>query len=142
MTNSITFYVYKSARKNAKWDSFDILHYTPSNTQRDIEKIASATAKLLCVLKDFGTTKIRMGATIHQQTCSEYQNADGSMYSENKWQSIATGTYDLYSIEQAINFMYQCYAVANPQTNLSMRTLHEHPSIRYYINRYYHPKEK
>lgn len=138
MNSTISFTVWKSIRKNAKVEMIDILHFEETTQERDIEKIVDATAKLINRMEKLGTKKIILSAWVNQNRQLDKTNCNDIKYNFSDVIGIKTAKNEFFSIEQAINFIWNCYMIAVPESTLSLPMLHESPSIRYYINQYYH----
>jgi hypothetical protein len=74
---------------------------------------------------------------------SSYINANKENY--NTWEDIRLSwqRVKFSSIEQCINFLYSIYCLIYPYNEINLKnTIYNNPSVKYYINKYYHANRK
>lgn len=137
----ITLFIKKSDRKNSKIEMINIVK-EHTNAESVLESIISNTDKIISLQKKLGTKKLILNGHISRtfKDCS-YLNANEKPFTYNECLAISLKTEHFSSIEQVINFLYVTIGFSDSVYGLSLKTVHESPSIKYLINKFYHSEK-
>lgn len=138
MEGTLTFFVYKSKRKNAKNEMIKKYIYDNVEKDRAAEKIVEIMQEIISALEKIGTSQF----VLHPIACftapnTYYIDANKNNYTDPTPVTIRGEKRRWYSIEQVINLIYQYYMIINPLCKLHKKELFENPSIKYTIKKYY-----
>ncbi len=134
MFNTIHITIYKSGRKNSVARTVDINNHYELSDERAIDKIDEATEQIINAQKKMNTKKLIISASISKQV---FETSPHSNYDRN-FIALNLQKNEYFSIEQVINNIYYALMFCNPNLTLDIRKLHENPSVRYTINKFYH----
>ena len=134
MFNVIHITIYKSSRKNSVVEMVDINNHYELTNERAVDKIVEATQQIINAQKKMNTKKLIISASISKQV---FETSPHSNYDRN-FIVLDLQKREYFSIEQVINNIYYALMFCNPNLTLDIRNLHENPSIRYTINKFYH----
>ena len=134
MFNVIHITIYKSSRKNSVVEMVDINNHYELTNERAVDKIVEATQQIINAQKKMNTKKLIISASISKQV---FETSPHSNYDRN-FIALNLQKREYFSIEQVINNIYYALMFCNPNLTLDIRNLHENPSVRYTINKFYH----
>lgn len=142
--NDCSIFAFKSDRKNAKIISDITLRHLITHNENgcvDEDKIESyfvgIIAQLVYDIKYHGETiNVTTLTTINHMT--SYWNYNNELYNHNHEIHINECRKHFSSLEQLINHIYDILLLVYPYTRLDIKTIYNNPSIKYYINLYYH----
>lgn len=143
--NSCQIYAYKSSRKNAKIISDIKMHHLLTKNEngtcdedRIITYFVGIISQLVTDIRYSANRYIELTTYTSINHFTSYVNADNELYSHNHTIKIDNKRIRFYSIEDTINYLYDILLLIYPYTRIDIKDIHNHPSIRYYINLYYH----
>ena len=141
--NECIIFAYKSNRKNSKIVSDITMRHLITHNENgclDENKIESyfvgIIGQLVYDIKYHANTiNITTFCTIEHDV--RYCNYNSELQSKSHSVRIYDKRVRLSSIEELINYLYDRLLLVYPYTKLSLDTIYNNSSIRYYINLYY-----
>jgi len=141
--NAASIFCYKSSRKNSKCSDIISVNHLINHVEdrkisddRIIQQIADTVAKIVYYSMQY---KKHLEVTAYVDTFKNYtcENANNDLYHGIEDQRYCFQRVTFSSIEQCINFIFSVYALIYPYNEIKISRLHDDPSIRYYINKFY-----
>lgn len=138
MTGNISFFVYKSMRKNSKCDYKSFYIRDNADAEKAVYTIVGMADSVIHAMYNLDSNTPIMSATISFSAPNTgYVNVDKNFNNEPKNIMVFENKIEYHSIEQVINTLYNWYMVINPYCSLSLKTLYDSPSIKYIIDNFY-----
>ncbi len=138
---SITLFYMKSNRKNAKMTMTNIVKEF-NNSDSILNSINSELEKMLAIRKEFKNKNSIIVKSYISKTCLvSKETVVAKNYTHEQAITLATQKVEFFSIEQFINWLYTVIAFSNDLYGLSLEKVYKDPSIKYFINKFYHEEE-
>lgn len=138
MIGTISFFVYKSMRKNSKCDYKSFYIQNNTDAEKAVYTIVGMADSVIHAMYNLDSNALIISGTISFTAPNTgYVNADKNFYNEPKNIMVFGNKIEYHSIEQIINTLYNWYMLINPYCSLSLKTLYNNPSIKYIINNFY-----
>ena len=142
--NAANILLYKSSRKNAKrTDLININHLINHekdrrvNDERILQQLAGTVETIVYESLAFNKY-LEFKCFMHTFKAVSYLNANNEIYHTVEDINVDRARNKYNSIEQVINEVFNIYALIYPYNEISRKTVFDNPSIKYFINMYYH----
>lgn len=138
--NICMLFLAKSTRKNAQFESINIIHLITKNDLVSDENITnyfiSTLEKCLYIIKKYNKNIVCSSyTTIYKKT--QYKNANQDIYITSEKIQIPQDQKVFYSFESFINHLYYIFSLVYPYNTLNLQELYKNNSIKYFINDFY-----
>ena len=144
--NACGLYLYKSNRKNAKTKNVMINHLIKTgknntnnykiNDDRILSQFIGTISKI--VLYSIQNNKhLELSCILDYGKKASYIDANNELTYKLDIRTLHFGRKKFLNIEQCINFIYDVYNLIYPYNTLSLTTIYNNPSIKYFIKEYY-----
>ena len=142
--NICTIYAYKGTRKNSKIISdITMRHLITKNENGACDEniilnyFTGIIAQLVYDIKYHAHGHIELTTYASVNHMTTYTNANNELYLHNHTIHIDNRRIRFYSIESAINYLYDILLLIYPYTRIDIKDIYNNASINYYINLYY-----
>lgn len=143
--NAMSIFVYKSSRKNAQCELFSVNHLITQNNDRKLcdnsilNQFIGTIEKIVYLSKNNYNGHLELSVNMDLGKNSNYINANNDIYNCNEYLRLRFDRKQFSSIEECINFVYMLYGLIYPYNTLNLsNTVYNNPSIKYFINMFYH----
>ena len=143
--NACGLYLYKSNRKNAKTKDVMINHLIKTaknkndykiNDDRILMQFIGTISKIVLYSIQYNK-HLELSCILDYGKKASYINADNELTYKLDIRTLHFERKQFYSIEQCINFIYDVYNLIYPYNTLSLDTIYNDTSIKYFIKEYY-----
>ena len=142
--NVASILLYKSSRKNAKCTDFINIHHL-INHEKDrrvddeiiLQQLVGTVEAIVYESLAFDK-HLEFKCFMHTFKSVSYLNANNEIYHTVEDINVDRARNKYNSIEQVINEVFNIYALIYPYNEISRKTVFNNPSIKYFINMYYH----
>lgn len=141
--NAASILLYKSSRKNAKCTDFINIDHLINhekdrrvNDERILQQLAGTVETIVYNSLAFDK-HLEFKCVVHTFKAASYLNANNEIYHTVEYITVDRARNKYNSIEQAINEVFDIYALIYPYNEISRKTVFNDPSIKYFINMYY-----
>ena len=132
---------FKSHTKRAKCEIFNLYHFDPipfTESYKEIDKITSVIEKIIAQYKKWNSRELNVALHVSFKRQEFYDNVDGTLRTENTCIYKQYNRNNYSSIEDLIRDIFNTMKIADPGIMLSEREVFSNPSIKYWINQWYH----
>ena len=143
--NAVGLYLYKSSRKNSKTKNITVNHLIKTGKNKNDKKINDdrilsqfiGTISKIVLYSRQNNKHLELSCILDYGKKASYIDANNELTYKLDIRTLHFERKQFYSMEQTINFVYDIYNLIYPYNTLSLDTIYNDTSIKYFIKEYY-----